>query len=105
MFFPCSPIVFICFSNALQSGKYVSLACSIILLWSYGNISSPGRYSYLSIWPDDNADIVAASLSISYCSFNFYILSKIFFLKREELSDARVVWITKKEYGFTVHFL
>ena len=36
---------------------------------------------------------------------NFYILSKIFFLRREELSDARVVSITKKEYGFAVHLL
>ena len=36
---------------------------------------------------------------------SFYILSKRFFLKREELSDARVASITKKEYGFAVHFL
>ena len=35
---------------------------------------------------------------------SFYILSKRFFLKREELSDATVVLITKKEYGFVVHF-
>ena len=52
----------------------------------------------------------------SYCSFSplilssvvmfsFYILSKILFLKREGLSDAQVVSITKKEYGFLVHFL
>ena len=31
---------------------------------------------------------------------NFYILSKRFLLKCEELSDATVVSITKKEYGF-----
>ena len=36
---------------------------------------------------------------------DFYILSKIFFLKCEELSDARVVSITKKEYAFAVYFL
>ena len=36
---------------------------------------------------------------------SFYILSEILFLKREELSDVRVVSITKKEYGFAVHFL
>ena len=35
---------------------------------------------------------------------SFYILSKRFFLKREELSDARVVSITNNEYGFEVHF-
>ena len=35
---------------------------------------------------------------------SFYILYKRFFLKREGLSDARVASITKKEYGFAVHF-
>ena len=34
----------------------------------------------------------------------FHILSKIFFLKSEELSDARVPLITKSKYGFAVHF-
>ena len=36
---------------------------------------------------------------------SFYILSKGLFLKHEELSDARVVSITKTEYGFVKHFL
>ena len=36
---------------------------------------------------------------------NFYVLSKRFSLKREELSDARVVSITKNEYGFSLRFL
>ena len=35
---------------------------------------------------------------------SFYILAKRFLLKREELPDARVVSITKNEYGFAVHF-
>ena len=35
----------------------------------------------------------------------FYILSKRFFLKRKKLSDAKVVSITKKEYGFAVYIL
>ena len=34
----------------------------------------------------------------------FYILSKRCLLKRIELSDVRVVSITKKEYGFAVNF-
>ena len=62
----------------------------------------------------DNADIFAGSLLISYCSFpsltlssfvmiNFYIVFKSFFLKLEELPDARVVSKTKKEYGFSAH--
>ena len=68
------------------------------------------------IFPDDNADIFAASLLMSYCSFpslvlssvvmiSFYILSKRFFLKRKVLSNARVASITKKAYGFAVYFL
>ena len=87
----------------------------VILLWPGSNISSAARYSYLSILPEDNADIFAASLLISYCIFsavilssiamiNFYILSKRFFLTRVQLSHARVVAITKKWYGFAVHF-
>ena len=36
---------------------------------------------------------------------NFYIFSKRFFLRCKGLSDARVVLIIKKEYGFGVHFL
>ena len=80
------------------------------------HIFSPERSSYLSILPDENADIFAASLLILYCTFSFlflssvvmiivYILTKIFILKREELSDARVVSITKKEYGSSIHCL
>ena len=34
---------------------------------------------------------------------SFLIVSKRFFLKRKRLSHARVVSITKKEYGFAVH--
>ena len=40
-------------------------------------MSSPVRYSYLSIFPDDNAEIFAASLLTSYCSFSSLILSII----------------------------
>ena len=36
---------------------------------------------------------------------NFNIVSKRFFLKRKELSDGKVVSITKKDYGSTVDFL
>ena len=34
---------------------------------------------------------------------SFYILSKRLRLKCKELSDARVVSLTKKEYGFAVY--
>ena len=105
-FIAWSSIVFACFSNALWRGGYIKFACSIIKLLTDDNISSPPRYSYLSIIPEDNADIFVAFLLLSYCDFSslvlwsvalisFYILSKRFFLKREELSDARVVSITK----------
>ena len=114
-----SSIVFVCFSKAFPNGEYINLACSIICLWLEGNISSPVRYShfsYLSIFPDDNGDVFAVSLLISYCSFpslilssisitSFYIISKRFFLKNEVLPDARVASIPNKEYGFAVHFL
>ena len=36
---------------------------------------------------------------------SFYLLSKRFFLKRKGLFDARVVSITKEEYGFAVPLL
>ena len=92
------------------------MACSITLLWPEGNNSSPVRYSYLSILPDDNVDIFAASLLISYYSFSslilpsivvisFYVTSKRSVLKHKGLSNARVVLTTKKEYGFSVHFM
>ena len=56
-----------------------------------------------------------ASLLISCCNLSslivssivmisFYILSKRFFLNCKGLSEARVVLVTKKEYGFAVHF-
>ena len=37
-----------------------------------GNISSPVKYSYLTIFPDDSADIffLAANLLMSYCNFH-----------------------------------
>ena len=74
------------------------------------------RYSFLSILPNDNADILAASLLISNCSFSSLILSSIvmvsfhipserLFLKGKGLSDAKEVSITKEEYGFRVHLI
>ena len=61
-------------------------------------------------------DIFTASLLISYFNFSllilssifmikFYILSKMFLVKHEELSDTRVLSITKRESGFAVHFI
>ena len=46
-FIPWFWIAFISFSNSLLSGEYITLAFSIVLLWSDGNISSTVRNSYL----------------------------------------------------------
>ena len=35
---------------------------------------------------------------------SFYTVFKIFFLKPDILSDARVASITKNDFGLTVHF-
>ena len=42
---------FFLFSKAFSRGEYVSLACSIIWVWSQGNISWLVRYSYLLVLP------------------------------------------------------
>ena len=59
--------------------------------------------------PDDKADISAAFLLISYCSYWslswFYYILKRFFLNLKGLSDASVASLTKKEYGLAVHSL
>ena len=50
------------FFQSFLKGEYGNLVCSIIWLRLGGSISSPVRYSYLSVFSDDNADIFAASL-------------------------------------------
>ena len=65
----------ICFLKVFSEGEYTNLTCSIICLWLEGNVSSPARYSYLSILPDDKANVFAASLLIPYCNFLSLILS------------------------------
>ena len=90
------------------------------------NISLPVRYSYLCFLPDDKADIIAASLLISYYSFPSLILSLIVtilyykielhpreftlytkkvFLNFKGLFDGSVVSLAKKEYGSEVCLL
>ena len=65
------------FSKALRKGEYAKLACSIICLCLEGNTSSTVKYLYLSILPDDNADVFAASLLLSYCSYSSPISSSV----------------------------
>ena len=88
-----SKILHLFFSLIFNRGEYINFACSNILLWSDGNISSPVKYSYLSTFPDvvsRNCSFSTLILS-SIVIINFYIVSKRFFLKRKELSDERVV--------------
>ena len=104
----------ICFSKAFPKEGYEKLTCFIIYLSLGVNMFSPVRYSYLSIFSNDNGDIFASSQLILYCSFlslilssivmiSFYILSERFFLEREGLAYSRVGLVTEKEYGFAVH--
>ena len=96
MILNCFYFFYKCFT-AWRICKFSLFYCSSLIRWY---LSSPVRYSYScysSMLPVNNADIFAAFLLISYCSLSsltllsismigLYILSKIFFLKREELS-------------------
>ena len=72
-FLSASSTGFVCISKAFPIGELVFYTIRTSLLYNPTlircNISSPVRYSYLSILPDDNADIFAASLLLSYCTF------------------------------------
>ena len=57
------------FKASSSKVEYINLACSVNLVWSGGNISLLVRQLHLPILPDDNGNIFAASLLISYCSF------------------------------------
>ena len=74
------------------------------------------RYSYLSILSDHNTVIFAASSLTLYFRFSSLILSSVVMiilyifckqlrLSRKGLSAAKVVSITKKQYGFAGHVL
>ena len=92
------------------------MACSIILCYCGGNISLSARNSYLFILPDDNRDIFAAALLMSYYNFSsptfssiavtsLYISSNTFSWKHKALSTWRVVTMAKNEYGSLVYIL
>ena len=62
--------------KTLPNGEYSNFACSIVL--GFKPNSSPVNNSYLSKLIKESADILAASLSKSYCdSFCLIFLSKI----------------------------
>ena len=107
----CFYLFFKCFTKRTK--------CTLSLFYYFTLIrllySSPVEYSYLSILPGDNADIVAASLLIWYFSFlylilssivmiNFHIPSKRFFLKCKKLSDVKGVSTTKRNMVLKCNF-
>ena len=107
---------FICFSaeSSIFLLRFSKTFLSLYFL-SEGNISLHVRCLCLSVLPDDNADIFASSLLISYYSFSSLILSSIVMiipfifsetlsLKRKGLIDGRVISFTKKRYGFVGYF-
>ena len=55
----------------LPNGEYSNLACSIVFGFKHKPL--PVKYSYVSRLLEDNADILAAFLSKSYCA-SFYII-------------------------------
>ena len=73
------------------------------------SITSPVRYSCLSILTDNNGDVFYSVYLNIILYFLSLILSSViiisFHILSKRLSDGRVVPITKKEYGFSVHFL
>ena len=68
---------FIVLVIAFSKGEYINSDYSIILCYSRSNISSSVKYLYLSILPNNNVDIFAASLLISYYKVSFLILSSM----------------------------
>ena len=102
------------YSNVFPKGDYINLACYIICFRLEGNIFFTCKIFIFVNFPGDNADVFAASLLASFYNssslilssvvmIRFYILYKRFSLKRKELPDAKVAWITNKEYGFPAH--
>ena len=61
-------------------------------------------YQFAGFFTFDLFDLLILILGSITTLYLLYILSKRFFLKYKGLSDARVVSVTKKEYGFVVHF-
>ena len=77
VFFAWSLTVFVYFLKTFPKGEQVCLVCFVICSWLEGNISSTVRYLYLSILPDNKADIFETSLLIWSCSFSPLIWSSI----------------------------
>ena len=73
------------------------MASSITICCCGDNISSPVKNSYLSIFPDDNADIFAAALLMSNCRFSSLSLF--------QLSWLLSILVTLDSFGSIKHYL
>ena len=69
------------------------------------------EHSYLSILPDDNVDMFAVAMLMSYCYSLSPILSSTVMItlyasssRWNELSEGKVVSMNKNKNGFTVYF-
>ena len=120
MFFsPAVQWFFVVFQMSFQVKKkciYPCIVSCITLCCCGGSISLLVRYFYVSVLPDNNADILAATLLMSCCNFWSLILSSMvmislypssnrFSQKHNGLFNGRVVSMTKTKYCFVVHFL
>lgn len=95
-------VLFAAFFNVFSRATY--LGCWIIWIGPKGNIYSSIRCSYLSVLPDANADIYAASLLILNCNFLFPIFFSIVIITLDILSNKVIlkkvmkIWLLKSDY-------
>ena len=106
----------VCFFISLPNGEYSNLfnAAAFSSKHFSGKISLPVKNSHLLTFPDDKAEILAVCLSKLYWALFYSILLMIvsifslvliyntFFLNRNRLSDDKIIWLTKNEYGSLV---
>ena len=93
--------------------RTISLLYYLMLL--RGIVSSPVRYSYLTILPEGDVGIFAPALLVSYCNFSLilslmvmtvlFTSSNRFFQKRKAFFDGRVVSMNKNVSGFCCTFI
>ena len=115
----CFLITLVCCSKALLNGEYQNLfnAAAFSNKSFSDKTSLPVKNSYLLPFPNEKAEILAVFLSKLYwtlfCSilllavliFLLILIYNEIFLSRNELSDDKVILLTKIEYGSLVYSL
>ena len=101
----------VCAFSSLPNGEYLKIFISEAFATNlyYDKTSSPAKNSYLPVFPDDKAEILAVCLSkFCWVLFWFLLLSTMlifsFFLKFNSLSDGKVVFcfFIKSKYHYLV---